>query len=198
MDWKPYVNLPGEDRSSTATCAAYAVTSRHLHLFDPTNRTVLCACQACSVAFSGTYRQIPQRVRFLEDFQLTDRQWDDLAIPINVAFFFHSTTDDRVLGLYPSPAGAIESAMPCENWQELAANNPALADMEPDVEALLINRLGPAKGHSGPAYYILPIDECFRLVGLVRTHWRGLSGGTEVWRELGQFFSEMKERSCRT
>jgi hypothetical protein len=70
--------------------------------------------------------------------------------------------------------------------------------MESDVEALVMNRLGAAKGHDGPAYYILPIDECFRLVGLVRTHWRGLSGGTDVWRAIGQFFSEMKEHSCRT
>ena len=128
---------------------------------------------------------------------MTDRQWDDLTIPINVAFFFQSTPKDQVVGIYPSPAGAIESAMPQGKWLEIAANNPTLAGMEPDVEALLVNRLGPAKGHDGPAYYILPIDECFRLVGLVRTHWRGLSGGTDVWRELGQFFSEIKERSCR-
>ena len=33
-------------------------------------------------------------------------------------------------------------------------------------------------------YYIVPIDECYRLVGLIRMHWRGLSGGTEVWKEI--------------
>jgi hypothetical protein len=145
--------------------------------------------------FSGTYKRIPQRVRFLNDFRLTDDQWDSLTIPINIAFFFRNA--DRVVGLYPSPAGAIESAMPGEGWREIAKQNPELDEMAPEVEALLVNRLGPAKGHDGPSYYILPIDECFRLVGLVRTHWRGLSGGTEVWREIGQFFSAMKERSCQ-
>jgi hypothetical protein len=85
-----------------------------------------------------------------------------------------------------------------ERWREIGKDNPELSAMESDVEALLMNRLGAAKGHDGPAYYILPIDECFRLVGLVRAHWRGLSGGTDVWRAIGQFFSEMKEHSCRT
>ncbi len=36
-------------------------------------------------------------------------------------------------------------------------------------------------GDRRPESYILPIDECFRLVGLIRLHWKGLSGGTEVW-----------------
>jgi hypothetical protein len=26
-------------------------------------------------------------------------------------------------------------------------------------------------------------------------HWRGLSGGTEVWREVGNFFKELKVKS---
>ena len=71
-------------------------------------------------------------------------------------------------------------------------------EMEPDVEALLVNRLGAARGYRSAEYYILPMDECFRLVGLFRAHWRGLSGGTEVWREAARFFDEMRGLSCRT
>jgi hypothetical protein len=26
-------------------------------------------------------------------------------------------------------------------------------------------------------------------------HWKGLSGGTEVWKELGEFFTSLKARS---
>jgi hypothetical protein len=174
------------------------VDSKHAHLIDPANRRILCACQPCSIVFDGSYKPIPRRIRFLDQFELTDKQWNNLAVPINMAFFFQSTAVNEVIGLYPSPAGAIESAMPPDKWREIAESNPALNEMEPDVEALLVNRLGPAKGHEGPAYYILPIDECFRLVGMVRTHWRGLSGGTEVWREIGHFFAEMKERSCQS
>ena len=174
------------------------VRPNHLHLLDPSNRSILCCCQACSLTLGGAHKRIPQRILFLRDFRLTDSQWDSLMIPINMAFFFHSASTDRVIGLYPSPAGAIESTMQPERWREIVADNPELRTMESDVEALLMNRLGAAKGHDGPAYCILPIDECFRLVGLVRTHWRGLSGGTEVWKAIGQFFYEMKERSCRT
>ena len=67
--------------------------------------------------------------------------------------------------------------------------------MEPDVEGLLVNRLGYSRGYSAAEYYMLPIDECYKLVGLIRMHWKGLSGGTEVWRELGEFFSSLKSRS---
>jgi hypothetical protein len=62
--------------------------------------------------------------------------------------------------------------------------------MEPDTEALLVNRV---KGER--EYYIAPIDECYKLVGLIRSSWRGLSGGTEVWEEIGKFFAELKEKS---
>jgi hypothetical protein len=70
-----------------------------------------------------------------------------------------------------------------------------LFEMEADVEALLVNRIGHARGFTDPEYYMVPIDECFKLVGLIRSRWSGLSGGTEVWREIGQFFSDLKERS---
>jgi hypothetical protein len=31
------------------------------------------------------------------------------------------------------------------------------------------------------------------LVGLIRLHWRGLSGGGEAWREIGDFFARLKK-----
>jgi len=33
------------------------------------------------------------------------------------------------------------------------------------------------------------------LVGLIRAYWRGLSGGTEVWREISAFFAALKMKS---
>jgi hypothetical protein len=44
-------------------------------------------------------------------------------------------------------------------------------------------------------YFLAPIDACFELVGLIRLHWRGLSGGTEAWREIEAFFARLRERS---
>lgn len=125
---------------------------------------------------------------------MTDAQWDGLMIPINMAFFYESSVDQRVVALYPSPAGATESLLTFESWKEIVTENPVLDTMESDVEALLVNRVGHARGVAASEFYLLPIDECFKLVGLIRTHWRGLSGGTEVWQEIGRFFSDLKAR----
>lgn len=169
----------------------------HQHLIEPPTRQIICACQPCAVLFSGNaetkYRRIPQRVRFLDGFRLTDAQWDSLMIPIGMAFFFHSSPAGKMLALYPSPAGATESLLDLESWESVVADNPALMALEPDVEALLVNRVKGAR-----EYYIVPIDECFKLVGLIRTYWRGLSGGTEVWEEIGRFFEGLKAASPRT
>ena len=119
-----------------------------------------------------------------------------------MAFFYDSTQADRVVAVYPSPAGPTESLLPLETWQDIARENPVIAGMQRDVEALVVNRLAPGRGGShigdGQAeYYILPIDECFKLVGLIRLHWKGLSGGTDVWRELAQFFTDVRARAIR-
>jgi hypothetical protein len=166
----------------------------HQHLLNPAERKLFCACDACAILLSGgagsRFRQIPQGVQFWPDFRLTDVQWNSLHIPIDLAFFFHSTPADKLVTLYPGPAGAIESLPPADAWRELTAENPQLGELEPDVEALLINRVRGARDA-----YRTPIDECYRLVGLIRTRWRGLSGGTEVWREVEKFSADLKQRS---
>lgn len=175
------------------------LAASHQHLLEPSSRKLMCACEACAILFSNQgqtkYKRVPRRIRFLADFRMTDSQWDGLMMPINMAFFFKSTPLGRVAALYPSPAGATESLLSFDTWDEIAHENPVLESMEADVEALLVNRIGHARGFSNPEYYLAPIDECFKLVGLIRSRWQGLSGGTEVWREIGQFFMELKARS---
>jgi hypothetical protein len=175
-----------------------ALAPDHQHLVEPQSRQMICACQACAILFSGQsetlkYRRVPRRVRYLSTFQLTDAQWDSLLIPISMAFFFHSTPAQKTIVLYPSPAGATESLLDLESWDEIVQDNPVLKEMEKDTEALLVNRVRGAS-----EYYIVPIDECYKLVGLIRTYWHGLSGGTEVWEEIGKFFTELKEKSSHT
>jgi len=182
-------------------CAA-ELAPEHQHLLEPVHRKVLCACGACSILFSGAgelkYRRVPRRVRFLSDFQLTDGQWESLMIPINMAFFFESTPDKRVVALYPSPAGPIESLLSLDAWNDIVLQNAVLAQMEPDVEALLVNRIAQSRGAGAAEYFVAPIDECYKLVGLIRGSWRGFSGGVEVWREIGKFFVSLKEKACLT
>jgi hypothetical protein len=179
-------------------CSA-ALAERHAHLIDTMTRKVTCSCEPCAILFTSDaatkYRRIPRRMRSLPHFRLADGQWDALMIPINLAFFFHSTPAGRVVALYPSPAGPTESLLELEAWDEIVSENPVLAGMEPDVEALLVNRIGIARDVALAEYYIAPIDECFKLVGLIRSHWRGLSGGAEVWEEIGRFFGELKARA---
>ena len=74
-----------------------------------------------------------------------------------------------------------------KNWLEA---NPVLKTLEPDVEALLVNRMGGAC-----ECYRVGIDECYKLVGLIRMHWKGFSGGQAAWDEIGRFFVGLKERS---
>lgn len=170
------------------------LTGDHEHLVLPQTRQLLCACQACAILFSGQaqtkYRRVPRRPRYFSDFQLTDAQWESLMIPIGMAFFYHSSPVGKTIALYPSPAGAMESLLDLESWSGIVRDNPLLAAMEPDTEALLVNRVRGER-----QYYIAPIDECYKLVGLIRANWRGLSGGAEVWEEIGKFFAVLKEKS---
>jgi hypothetical protein len=170
----------------------------HEHLVEPANRKLVCACSACAILFEGQgvkYKRVPRRVLFLKDFQLSDAQWDGLMVPIEMAFFFHSTPHEKMIALYPSPAGPTESLLSLDTWQDIVESNPVLNEMESDVTALLVNRVGHVRGGIPAEYYLVPIDECYKLVGLIRAHWRGLSGGTAVWGEIGKFFAALKQRA---
>lgn len=172
------------------------VSSDHPHLLELAHHRIICVCSACAVLFSGQgaakYKRIPDRICLLSNFSMTAAQWESMLIPINMAFFFRSSLENRVIAMYPSPAGATESLLPMDAWRDLEHENPQLAEMESDVEALLVNRVGEARGVSPSEHYLLPIDECYKLVGVIRTHWRGFSGGTEVWQEIGKFFSHLR------
>jgi hypothetical protein len=191
---RQFVGKPSGTPAERCELCGLALAPEHAHLLEPSTRQFVCSCEPCAVLFSGRqvgrYRRVPRDIRALPEFRLSDIQWEDLRLPINLVFFVHSTPAQRVLALYPSPAGAVESLLTLEAWQTLVADNPELTELEPDVEALLVNRMKDAR-----AYYRTPIDECFKLVGLIRAHWRGLSGGTEVWEEVGRFFTSLEERS---
>jgi hypothetical protein len=166
----------------------------HQHLLELGKRNIVCACDACALLFSSQavprYRRIPRDIRMLRDFALDDQQWNSLLIPINLAYFFHNSSAGRVLAYYPSPAGATESLLDLEYWDAIAEANPALKSMQPDVEALLVNRVGKPF-----EYYIAPIDQCYRLVGVIRKNWRGFSGGKEVWKQIEVFFATLRQAS---
>jgi hypothetical protein len=186
-----FVRQPRENTELCELCAA-PVAPVHQHLLELDKRRIACACDACAVLFGGNarqrYRRIPRDSRRLSSFMMDDQEWESLLIPINLAFFVYSSAAGRTIAQYPSPGGVMESSLDLEYWNEVVERNPVLRQFEPDVEALLVNRLSVS-----PKYYRAPIDQCFRLVGIIRTHWRGLSGGQEVWAEIDRFFRELAQ-----
>ncbi len=175
-------------------CAA-PVGPGHRHLVDLDDRRMLCACRACTLLFAsdaaggGHLRLLPTRRLRLDGFVLDGPQWDRLRIPVDMAFFFRSTEAERVLAVYPSPAGPTESLLELEAWTELEEANPVLAEMAPDVEALLVSRARDMREH-----WLVPIDDCYELVGLIRSRWRGFGGGEEVWAGIDGFFEDLPTR----
>jgi len=172
------------------------IPDEHRHLLDLETREVSCSCRACSLLFDrpaaggGHFKLIPDRSYQLEGFELDDLAWEELRIPVEMAFFFHGSKEKRVMAFYPSPMGPTESLLGLEAWTELEEANPVLREMEPDTEALLVNRARGARQH-----FVVPIDECYKLVGLIRTRWRGFTGGKDVWEEIGRFFADLERRS---
>ena len=48
---------------------------------------------------------------------------------MSVAFFFFNSSLGRVAAFYPSPAGATESLLPLDAWDDLVASNSVLATL---------------------------------------------------------------------
>ncbi|GAA2629862.1 DUF5947 family protein [Paractinoplanes durhamensis] len=167
-------------------CAA-EVGPAHSHLVDLQSRQLACACRPCYLLFTDDrahlrYRAVPDRYLAFGGPVLEEREWYELQIPVGLAFLFHNSAQDRMVVLYPGPAGATESELDLP-----AVTHPALAMLRPDVEALLLRR-----GLDG---YLVPIDACYELVGRLRTLWRGFDGGQEAHAAIAAFFDEIRKRA---
>ena len=173
---------------------AVELSAEHQHLADPDKRRILCACDACAILFdqSGVtrLRRIPRDIRALPGFEIDNALWNSLAIPIGLVFLFRSSVSGAVFAVYPSPGGPAEIAIEADVWQELASRHPSLENLPEEVEALLIHRMNGARD-----YFIVPIDECYRLTGLIRKHWSGLTGGDELFLAIDEFFDSLKHRA---
>ncbi len=171
----------------TCDFCAQRLPPAHKHLIEPATHQFYCACDACAALESdGRFRVVSPKTERLQRFHLTDPTWDAMQLPIDIVFFFLSGEHPRPTAIYPSPAGGMESALSVQAWKSLLEANPSLADMEPVVEALLVIRTKSARD-----YYRVSIDRCYALVGLIRTRWHGLSGGSDVWDDVRDFFAAL-------
>jgi hypothetical protein len=175
-----------------------AIPESHQHVVDVTNRSLMCTCRACYLLFTAEgahlrYRAVPDRYLCFPEFRLGPGQWDQLEIPVGLAFFFHNSSMGRTIAFYPGPAGATESELPLEAWTSVLADNPQLRLVAPDVEALLVRT--PGRGSGEISCYLVPIDSCYELVGQLRAVWRGFDGGQEARERIDAFFSQVASRS---
>ncbi len=164
----------------------------HRHLLHLSERRIVCSCEACWAmrAGEGDYRPTGNRTVWLPDLDLPDDLWASFQIPIGLAFFMSSTVTACVVAMYPSPAGATESELHFETWARMVELNPVLADLEPDIEGLIVNRL-----IDPPSYAIAPIDRCYALTGAIKATWEGISGGTGVDRAVTRFFEDLRAQA---
>jgi hypothetical protein len=178
-------------------CAA-EIPAEHGHVADLENSSLLCACRACYLLFTqaqagrNRYRSVPDRYLQDPDHPLSGREWEELEIPVGLAFFLRSSQRDEVGAFYPSPAGATECRLDLAAWAQLTAEHPLLGAMEDDVEAALIS-----KTDDGIEHFLVPIDACYELAGRMRLYWRGFDGGAEARQSIAEFMGTVRSRARR-
>jgi uncharacterized protein DUF5947 len=163
----------------------------HGHVVELEKRSIACACRACYLLFTregGRYRSVPNRVCHDPARPLSAEDWNELQIPVAMAFFFFNSAIGRIVAGYPSPAGTTECELDLDAWDVLASTYPLLAALTPDVEALFVNR-------ADKEMFLIPIDECYSLVGVLRLRWQGFDGGAEARTAIQAFLSSLRHRA---
>lgn len=193
------IRAPGAPRQPVVECCEFCaaeIAGDHEHVVDVEQRTLKCACRPCSILFSGggaaggRLRTVPDRHVAIDGFRLGPGDWDDMQIPVRIAFFFRSSATGVVTAFYPSPAGATESLLDVGAWERVVDSNPPLAGVEDDVEAVLVRLT-----EEGPEAFVVPIDACYELVGQLRRLWKGFDGGREARAFTESFFDNLRGRS---
>lgn len=186
---RPGVRAPAAERCDLCNTS---LPDDHRHLLHLQERRIVCSCEACWALHSGDaeYRPAGMRTLWLPEFELDQELWGRFQIPIGLAFLMRSSVTSGLVAFYPSPAGATESELSLEAWEALVARNPVLDQLESDAEALIVNRL------TDPGQYaIAPIDQCYALVGLIKSRWEGISGGDALTQAVPEFFDGLRRRA---
>ena len=192
-----------EPRPAGESCemCAEQIADEHQHVVNVEGRQLMCVCRGCYLLFTDQhatlrYRAVPDRYLTFPDFALDRRRWEALQIPVGLAFFFRNSHLDRTVAFYPGPAGATESELDLESWNELRAADPRVDTLTDDTEALLVRVLTEgAEETEPPVCHLLPIDACYEFVGRLRMLWRGFDGGQDARRYMDEFFEAVADRS---
>jgi len=175
---------------------AEVIPAEHGHVADLQDSSLLCTCRACYLLFTpveagrGRYRAVPDRYLADPEHPLSAGDYEELEIPVGLAFFLRSSQRGEVAGFYPSPAGATECRLDLAAWARVATDHPLLSAIDDDVEALLITKSGDAVEH-----FLVPIDACYELAGRMRLTWRGFDGGSEARQSIDEFLAGVRSRA---
>jgi hypothetical protein len=180
----------------------------HGHLVDMDKRSIACACRACYLLFThegaagGRYKAVPERICHDPARPLAGTDWNELQIPVAMAFFFFNSALGRVVAGYPSPGGVTECELDLEAWDRLATEYPLLGELAPDTEAIFVHGASPGErppqtppDKSEYEVFLIPIDMCYSLVGELRMYWQGFDGGTEAREALDKFLAGLRRRA---
>ena len=162
----------------------------HRHLLQLTERRILCACATCWASALGRPRAAPDRAAASSGSRTS-------SCPRSCGRSCRSRSGSpsscaRASPTRWSPCTRAPRAPPspsstCPPGRSSSELNPILTGIEPDAEALVVNRI--ADPHE---FVIAPIDECYGLVGAIKVSWEGISGGPALEREVPAFFDEMR------
>jgi Family of unknown function (DUF5947) len=177
---------------------AEAIADEHQHVVNLEGRQLMCVCRGCYLLFTDTeadlrYRAIPDRYLAFGDFALDRRAWEALQIPVGLAFFFRNSVLERTVAFYPGPAGATESELDLQAWNDIRAVDARVDTIAADTEALLVRV--PEDETSSPQAYLVPIDACYEFIGRLRMMWRGFDGGHNARNYIDEFFEQLDHRS---
>jgi hypothetical protein len=162
----------------------------HEHVLEVGTGGLACSCTACALLFDRPgqeRRRLPRDARALTD-RLTDREWASLEIPVKLAMITVHSSGVVSVG-YPGPGGVARAVVAPEAWTAISTAHAALQEMQADLECLVINRMEAAE-----QLFVTPLDQAYRLAGLVRRHWQGVSGGPEVRRQVQGFCAPLRRR----
>jgi hypothetical protein len=174
------------------------IADEHQHVVNLEGRQLMCVCRGCYLLFTDTdaelrYRAVPDRYLVFPDFALDRRAWENLQIPVGLAFFFHNSTLGRTVAFYPGPAGATESELDLQAWNDIRTADSRVDTIAADTEALLVRV--PDEETASPRAYLVPIDACYEFIGRLRMMWRGFDGGQDVRDYINEFFELLDSRS---
>jgi hypothetical protein len=186
---------PPPPRMETCELCGHPLEPAHRHVRDLDRQALACACRACALLFTdhrpgARYQTMGYQVRTDPTWRIDGAAWARLQIPVRLAFFFQDGAG-RWQVVYPGAAGPVQSELDPEAWAVLAQSR-LVSRLHPRSEALLV--FGPPGGEPLETF-LVPLDRCYALVGLLRGRWQGWTGGPALWNEVEAFFAELRAQA---